>query len=338
MTAAVACATAAVVSSCTADQPAASVDNSSPLGQYYSAALDHRQSNIDQTSTRTGPSTLTYSEVIAQCMAREGFEYWPDDTRIDASPTDPGDALSLAAEVGYGIVVDYAELDPFGGGANTTSPNPNDLYISMMSPAQHEAYDLALYGPIWSEISVAAARGEDVPFDWRRAGCEGAATHALEVARGDQPAASAAATPYDDLLAAMESIPAQIEQEPAWSHVLDRWSACMSRAGIVVTSWDEAVTQIMSEYDAMIAAAQPEVVSTDETVWVDADRSGLPDRIEYEGLREKERRTASADLECRAEVDVEQSRADIQLALERQFLDEHRDELDAMVNWITVHG
>lgn len=324
------CAVAMTLGACTAAPGPPPAEAGSPLGPYYTAALAYRATAADVGT----PSALSRDELIAECMADEGFEYWPDDDGAAGGPAED-DGNAAASRDGYGIVGDYSDLDPLSA-TDAPPPSRNEAYAAAMPAAEYDAYALALYGTIWDEIAAAAQRGEELGWDWRRGGCEGAATHTSGTV---EPAdAEGGWTPYDEQLAAMEALPLQVDDTDEWARVVERWSGCMADAGFTVASWDDAVAQVMAEYDALIASSQPEIVSLEETVWVEADQSGLPDPDAYEELRDRERSMATADVDCRERTGAEAERAAIQRDLEQQFLAEHREELDAMLSWFTVHG
>lgn len=327
------CAAAVALSACTATAGQSVAEAGSPLSPYYTAALAYR--SVDRPEDAGTTSTLSRDELIAACMADEGFEYWPDDGDVTTTGPSEDDSAGSASLDGYGIVGDYADLDPLSATA-ATPPSRNEAYTATMAEAEYGAYALALYGTIWDEISAAAIEGEELAWDWRRGGCEGAATHATA---GDTPADTGARwTPYDEQLAAMEALPQQVDNTDEWAQVLERWSGCMADAGYTVSSWDDPARQIMREYDALIASSQPEIVSLEDTVWVEPDQNGLPDPEAFEELRARERSMATTDVDCREQVGADQAHAAIQRDLELQFLAEHRKELDAMLSWLTVHG
>lgn len=323
------------LTSCAHTPPPGATSAASPLSVYYSAALDHQTSRSDTAGAADHPGPR-YGDLVARCMEAEGFEFWPHDEedRVveDLAPT--SESVSL---VGYGIVGDYAELDPFGG-ERAAPTSPEDQYLAQMTQAERDEYDLTLYGPIWSEIADAAARGDDITWDWERAGCEGQASHAEARDLEMQAGAPLASSPYDGLVKEIEALAETVDRTPEWAEVVAAWSSCMARSGYDVSSWDDAYEQIATALDTMISAAQPELVGSGDTVWVAPGRSGLPDPTEYQALQQRERDTASADLACRQEVDAEGERATILVSLEEDFLEENRGQLDAMLDWFTVFG
>lgn len=74
------------------------------------------------------------------------------------------------------------------------------MYMGAMSQTELEAYLLALHGTIWDE-AIEAEDPDDVERDWQRAGCDGAASHAVEEATGVayHDTGITPLTPYDEL-------------------------------------------------------------------------------------------------------------------------------------------
>lgn len=326
----------------------AGADGTASLSEYYTAVAQYQGllgDGGDEEDDGTAGDQRTYGEIVASCMKAEGFEYWPEGAAIGAESSgedDVGeeDPVAWAAREGYGIVEPYEQLDMTIQWDDPAPVDPNQEYTSMMTEAEFEAYVLAFYGTIWDELVEAAERGEEFVWDWTRAGCDGRASHIVESRENVWTGpASSTLGPYDELVAAMDDIALEVESTPQWAEAVTEWSDCMAAAGYGYAALDDPFEDILTALDALWAEALPEhEIGYGEVVWVEAGQDGLPDRDEYDGLRRREIDTAVADETCRVEAELEVARAVAQDELEREFLAENRDELDAMVDWFSLHG
>lgn len=104
-------------------------------------------------------------QLIAKCMRDEGFEYvTPTDLSVPAAVDE---ALALpadefAATYGYGISTIHPDVE--------RQDNPNDAIIDAMTPAEHEAYQIAMHGV------QANGWSENTPPLLSESGCAGKAT------------------------------------------------------------------------------------------------------------------------------------------------------------------
>lgn len=144
---------------------------------------------------------VAQTDQVAACMHAAGFEFAPvpDDlwqTQVMASPPRDDDWVE---QHGYGLTE----------GASTTTvehtPSPNDAIVEALSPAEREAYDLALTGPDGT------------------GGCVGDATTS-EPAWFDDPT-------YRELLEQATALGEQAEKDPAVVSAVATWRECMAEAG-----------------------------------------------------------------------------------------------------------
>ena len=125
---------------------------------------------------------MRVEEIVAECMAEEGFEYIPvDQTQFTSFSSDELDVewgtLEFAEQYGYG-----ATTNPWGGGEGEEEQpvdeeqpefvDPNQEAVEAMSATEQEAYYAALYG---NQEYVEGE--EEVEWDWTTAGCQGLAQH-----------------------------------------------------------------------------------------------------------------------------------------------------------------
>ena len=252
-------------------------------------------------------------ELIAQCMADEGFEYVPVDqsgqmavsTGSDDMPA--WDSVEYATLYGYGITT-YEDMPGYTEVTTTESTDPNQDIVAAMSDAERDAYYAALYGEqVEPDPDAEATPEATATWDWSTAGCQGAAQH--EVYEQDQPWAD------PDFQALQEEMSTLWEGMVTDSRITDaetEWSSCMADAGYTFDAPQDAQTSISDAANAL---------------WGD----GEPDDAAMASLRELEIATAVADRTCTDSVGLTDVQTAVQLELEQQFVDAHKAELDAWV-------
>jgi len=238
--------------------------------------------------------------LVAACMAEQGFEYWPQVPAVDDVVYGDGPVYGtreFAELYGYGI---WEAPSTSGGGISfTLDGSANMDYREAMGDAEREAYDLVLWGPV---VDVS----EDGRVTQRRGGCSEAAD-------------SSAGSETGYLVGVREEGLAFLEALGADSRLAEvdtDWASCMADAGFTGTSPIAA--------EARVAA---------ERVAADGDLGGQ-DVVPQETVDEKaaaERRLALADLDCREETDWAARHRAIEITLQQEYVDAHRTDLEALV-------
>lgn len=281
-----------------------------------------------------GPDVV--QEAIAACMKEQGFEYYLAPDVVDDTSLDPADQLALAERRGYGIVGDYSTLDM----TLAEELTPQDLYLSTLSEEAQAEYFKALSGDMWEEIADAVAEDHDYDYDWRRAGCEGAAEHE---AWATAPSELEVSVPpeHQDVLALVARLPDHIVETTEWREGLARWSSCMSDLGYSFETPNDAFDSIQDGLVEVLEDVTPRewvTIDAENVISYDEGGSSLPDRAAYEALQTRERETATADVSCQQEVGLADASTRGLWELESQFLTEHREELDAFLAWAQSEG
>lgn len=246
-------------------------------------------------------------ELIAACMAEQGFDFVPTVRATDAIESTAGewepDDRTWVAQYGYGIS-DYP-------GRTELNRKPEEADREPMSEAEEQAFQEALHG--------SAADGAT---DWRDRGCRGAAEHEVIGYQADldtesRPIVEAIDNFYSE----------QLQSDPAFAPLEAEWAGCMT------------------EHDYPGFRAQSEAWLSIQDVWSDyfpADdgsetdpRSNDPrfatlDDPAYAEIARQEVALALVDLDCREQTDYNHRRLEIQFELERRFIADHAEELDAM--------
>ncbi|NUU18244.1 hypothetical protein HP550_13385 [Cellulomonas humilata] len=216
-------------------------------------------------------------ELVAACMADEGFEYWP---RGPAPEWDEWEQFTLeyAQQYGYGSTTTVPPPD-------TTEPaDPNEEYLESLSSSARTAYDQAMW---------------DFSDPENPGGCAGdAQTTVYQDGRWEEdPAFAELHAQYETWLFAML-------EDPRMTEAATEWSACMADAGYDVATPSDAQESLSGGSSGVIIT--PEV-------------------------QKREIDTAVADLTCQIETDYQTSMLAAQHVMEQEFVDAHREELEALV-------
>ncbi|MCA0250776.1 MAG: hypothetical protein LCH76_00515 [Actinobacteria bacterium] len=253
------------------------------------------------------------SELVSACMAKEGFDYPVRRVNEEAMPPNLSGSdwepenRDWAARYGYGLL-DYPGRVP----PNAEPEDDPDEGPPPMSEAEEAAWQEALFGPELAE-------GEE--YDWRNGGCHGAAEHEV---MGDQAWREAENQP---ILEAIMAFPQEVASHPDFVPLDTEWAACMAeRNHPEFTAQQEAPASIQALLDDYFPADED---SDEPDPRTKDPRFATLDDPAYAEIAEQEVALAVVDLECREQTDYAQRRLQIQFALEQQFVDDHKAELDA---------
>lgn len=277
-------------------------------------------------------------EMIATCMAEEGFEYVPMDTSsasFSFVDDEDWDSEEWAAQYGYGVSTDpWADDQPVEPAEEWVDPNED--YVMAMSESEQTAYYEALYGAStfeeeeWVEDDVII---ED-DYSWEEAGCQGLAHHEVyESGENDvweDPA-------YTEFFEAMEGLYADVQRDPRIAEINDEWAQCMADAGISgMTSPDEASTVFYTEWDALYTEASDQI-DWEAIDWEALDAAGTMDPVAeamdqtaLADLREREIAAAVADRGCQEDLDTQSQSLAVQFEFEEKFVETYQAEIDAI--------
>lgn len=279
----------------------------SPLVKYldalYGGAGDQDEFNAQQKEIE---------EAVAACMAEEGFDYVPIDySSQDFSGPSPEDFEDTNTEEwvaanGYGM--SQPEQSEEQQEPAEEFVDPNQEYIESLSPSEQTAYFNTLHGvpPTDEEL------GEDGSYEykWEDAGCYGAAQHEIQ---GDNP--------YEDekhreLFDALDSMYQDLQSDPAISALDAKWASCMA---------DAEYPDLKQKQDAFELAIEK------QNEFYKDDGSTGPTDEQLAEAREFEIDVALADFRCSEKVRYNDTMMEVQFALERQFIQDHKSELDALL-------
>ncbi len=268
---------------------------------------------VDVSREAAEEQEMHLEELLAACMAEAGFEYVPSLTNLsfvdEAAMDPPRGSREFAEQYGYGLPV----LPP--GARSPFVANPNDAIVAAMSEAEVAEYVRARDGA-WGEGPTTGA-SDDVGPGWKPEGCDVWAKGQMETVAADRDAT------YLALKAEVDRIDAELV--PAHPDVVAAdaaWSACMADAGFPgYARQPEAQEREQATFDA------PDVANG--AVGPDGLTDGQRDALPHE------RALATADWDCTDEVGYADVVGRVRAEAQREYVDAHRDELDA---WAEAHG
>lgn len=300
----------------------------SPIGKYMSAGYDSSISEEEQQK-EFDAMNVKIEESVAKCMAKAGFEYTPVDSSGGAiiSSDDEGDVWDpedekWVAQWGYGIVQWPGMSEAVNPSDESADADPNAKFVESLSESERNAYYETLYGPqpTAEEMSEAEESGESIEYDWKTAGCSGAAQHEVS---GESAYES---EKFAGLMDAINEFYTE-NYEGAATEADKKWSACMSDAGAgEFDKQGKAQDSIYDELSKIQEKMQP-AEGLDEPI--DEKMYDPTTNPELKALHEKEVKLATDDLACRKKTDFTAQQLKDQFAAEEKFVAEHKAELEA---------
>ncbi|QCB93026.1 hypothetical protein [Cellulomonas shaoxiangyii] len=294
------------------DGAAPSDDETGPISAFFEQVGGSMDSEDGEAQQRR------VEELVAACMAEEGFEYTPvEPMSAGAMGSDDApewDTLEFAEQYGYGATTG----EELFGGTSEEYVDPNQEYVSAMSQTEQEAYYAALYGVV-EEVEDPEAQAE-VEYDWTTAGCQGAASHEVyeEGQVWDDPA-------MQELLDEMNTEYERLAEDDAVREAQSAWAECVADAGYDFATPDEASQSIYDEHSALMGYDQEVDPEADPATAAPPE----PDEAKLAELREKEIALATADRRCQEETGYAKAQKDAQLAMETRLWDKYGEQLQA---------
>ncbi|MCL1838703.1 MAG: hypothetical protein FWG47_05235 [Propionibacteriaceae bacterium] len=267
---------------------------------------------------------------VAQCMKERGFTYSPQFFEDESSDWDmfPNGAvlhlptlLNAREEVvktGYGMFT-APELS-----LQTEAETENSNYRKSLSPAARDQYDLALLG----YLSPYDPPDPNIPESCRQKAMREHPSPPVEETNKDLYWQQ-----YGQLALAMDELVSWRVSEDLRVAVLNaEWNACMSKQSYDLTSGNLYSRSNVSPWAAYTRALRTKAngqlgeswfnYQFEQTTPLD-ERSllGTPQELEI----------AVADFDCREETDYLNRFAQVQIELERTFVEKNKKQLDAML-------
>ncbi|WP_448630136.1 hypothetical protein [Cellulomonas soli] len=284
----------------------------SPLGVYYTKLSGGEQ----PTEEDYAQMNVQSEEIVAACMLEQGFEYEPvDNSSMTSTSTvdeefDPS-SREYVEKYGYGMTTMYEEnAAPVEDTEEWVDPNAE--YVEAMSETERTAYYEALYG-----VQEEYVEGEEAPaYDWTTAGCQGKAQHEVY----DELNGAWNMEEFAALQEEISGIYEQLQSDPAMTELNQKWASCMADAGY--------------DYDTQ-QAAMDDIMEQSNALYGDGTSESGPDKAKLKEVAATEIAVATADFDCRKDLDFERKTFAIQSKLEQAFVDQHKAELDAWVEAAT---
>jgi len=267
-------------------------------------------------------------EMIVACMAEQGFQYFPDlnnsGTVIFMDDQDgPAWGSQEFAEIyGFGIA-----NDPWRNVENENAAppepvewvDPNADLRATMSEAEEQAWQEALWGP-----PIEWVDGQD--WDAMQAGCANQVQAYFWGNDNDQ---------FRGISEEVNNFWMTVESDPRWSQLNQAWATCFANSGYPGhASPSEASNSMQAEWSQVQAwDLQGEIFGNwDWDAYPDGPAPQdlpQPDPQEVAAFTEREIAMAVASYNCQQEVNFNQMQNQIQNDLQAQFVEQHRDELEA---------
>ncbi|TFB77323.1 hypothetical protein E3O06_00785 [Cryobacterium glaciale] len=290
---------------CSGDKTAAKLDPAeSPLSKYMSSMYG----DYDEDSMTAQQNEQ--EELVATCMADEGFDYVPvDNSQYSGMMSDDSEEYGTekwVSENGYGMSQSPEQLAEQQE-QSEAYVDPNQDYVMSLSESEQTAYYEVLYGVQPTEEEM----GEDgsYEYNWETSGCQGFASHEIN---GDQPSQEDHAALYD----AMSAMYEEAQSSPTLVALDAEWATCMADAGYAT---------FLKKADAQ------ESISNEQNAIYESGAETGPDEQALADLREKELAVAMADFTCAEDLDYTAASMKVQFDLEEQFITDHKSELDALI-------
>jgi len=289
----------------------------SPLAEFFSTG---EEAEFDQEAeeARYAEESARLEQLVAECMAEQGFEYTPVDSSgsISFGPQmdEDYDPVENARQNGYGFFTyeDQAAQEP-----QEEFVDPNQDYVESMSESEQTAYYEALNGPMVEYDEDAEMETE---WNWEEAGCYGSAQHQVYDVESEQAAEMDVYSDprWEELMTAMSATYEQAQSDPRMVEINESWATCMADAGHPdFATPQESMDSIMELQNSFWEDHQD-----------DPDYTG-PTEDELATAKEQEIELATADYTCQDETDFAAEQLRVQFEIEQEFVDENRAELEA---------
>ncbi|GGH46073.1 hypothetical protein [Microbacterium album] len=315
------------LTACSPQDGGSDSDAESPLSEYLSAVWGSNLSD-EEWQERHEREEAEIQKLIAECMAEEGFEYVPQSSSVSYSSGAEWDPESeeWVSQWGYGAVNWPGQDDP-PLGDDEVWVDPNQDYIESLSESEQAAYWETLHG----RMEEPQPGDEEMHYEyrWEDHGCYGWADHQV---RGTGEESLYESEEFASLFEAMDGLWMNLDTAPGMSELNAAWADCMTEAGYSGFSVQaDASNSIYDELNKFYEeqSSQWENIEDPENF----DWESLPDPRDdpaMQELGEREVELALADLACRKQTDYRAESQRIQFALEEQFIEDHRAELDAL--------
>lgn len=283
-----------------------------PLSKILNAAwgeYDEEESNRQQAEVEN---------LVAECMAAEGFEYVPQDfssMSVSISEEDMEDMNTeeWVAKNGYGMSMGMETSEEPVDEETEEWVDPNADYLATLSESEATAYYEVLYGvqPEMTEEEM-----ETYEYTWEDSGCQGSAQHEVFAEQDIYTDPR-----FEDLTESINEVYSDSEKDPRLVELAAEWADCMA---------DADFTDFATPQDAMtsVSEAQSEVYTFEGEM---TEEYAGPSDEAIAKFRELELSTALADFRCKEKVDWDRVSAEVTFEREEAFVKDNKAALDEFV-------
>ena len=288
-------------------------------------------------------------ELIAECMAQEGFEYIPAVRPIPDGAFSDFASEEFARERGFGITTSFGDEGALFGFDDDWT-DPNQAIVAALSDSEREAYYETLHQPpepTGTETNPDTGEEVEVYDNGFGGGCSGQAFEEVYAFSDREDI-------YEQL--DLESMYERLEADPRVQAMTADWSQCMSSRGYdyedpeamhesVYTEFQARLEEISGqpggfvdpflglseeEIEEFMADKSPEEMR-DLFVQAQREAASLVDQDALAALQDEERELAVADAVCSADMQqrIEELLREYEAELindNRALLEQHRDE------------
>ncbi len=313
---------AAGLTGCSSGSSGNSSADVGPLDQYWQALDSGQEWNEDNFAERDKKT----QELIAECMAKEGFEYTPQISGgVQYVSADDEDgptwgSLEFAEQYGYGAVA-WPGMEDYESDSGNEYSDPNEPYINSLSESEQAAYWETLYGlqDASEDVFEQDEDGvENYEYRWEDNGCWGWADHQLN--QDEDAIFGLWEDPeFEDMIQAMTEMSMSVyENSPELTELDKEWAACMADVGYPdLTGRSDAQEKVFSDYSDLFMG--------DNSEWVEPSQETI-DTFQKAGIE-----AAVADWKCADKIGYDKQLQDLEFKAQEKFVEEYKDALEAMV-------
>lgn len=293
-----------------------------PLDEYMSVLWEGEDWSIDKAKEQDRQR----EDLVAECMAKEGFEYIPNTSRYgysDGSEEIDGPqwgTLEFAEQYGYGIVDWPGREDMENQTGEDEYFDPNQEYIESLSESEQTAFYETLYGkgPTDEEWELIEAGEMEHEWSWETSGCDGWAMHEMD----DSSASALYEDPeFEDMMTAMQDLWTDMYSDSEYQSLNQEWSSCMADSGFTGLSDKDNVQNDL--YDQLNKIYEDSTSPNGD--WNE------PDKAVMDEFQKQEIAQAVADYKCSEKIDYDKKSMEIQHRMQQEFLDQYKTQLDAAI-------
>lgn len=290
-----------------------------PLDEYMTVLWEGEDWSIEKAKEQDRQR----EDLVAECMAKEGFEYVPNTNNVsygeevDDSEGPQWGSKEFAEQYGYGIV-DWPGRQEMENQDPEEYFDPNQDYVTSLSESEQQAFYDTLYGKGPTEEEWALIESGEMEYQWEDQGCDGWARHQLN----EGTSAGLWEDPeFEEMTSAMNEMYTEIYSDPEYQTLNQEWVSCMADAGFSDVKDKDNVQNAL--YDELNEIYEDSSSPTGE--WSEPDKSVMDE------FQKKEITQAVADYDCSQSVEYDKRYTEINHRMQQDFLNQYKTQLDAAI-------